>query len=227
MLDRFASAFTVALVASSLVACSSAVSSSPTSTPQQPLYVTIRLEQVLVAPTKADGTPWDGLAFFQDTSGAKVAAAAIRAAMGSSPYATVAFTATLPIVMAAGEAFDKPDVSGTASLVQNGQDIDTRTLEGLRDAYAPTFGTTWAHVPLLWSTALRVQLMDRDLQFNDPIGIATINAHDLQAAMNAEGHAFPVRVDDQTMNQLLYVLVSVVVEQSMPSGGMPVAFATR
>lgn len=159
----------------------------------------VALVGALIAPSKIDGRPWDGMG---DPSELVRGVTGILTA--NALYGDVAAALAGP----AAAALDKPDVGGAAELFINGHAVASGRLSKVQDSFAPQ----WAN--LIWDgvdlemARIRVSLWDMDLLENDPIGVVEVDARKLLEA-SAVGAVVPVRVNDQNA-QVLYISISVM-----------------
>jgi hypothetical protein len=172
--------------------------------------VTIQIKDAIVAPGKADGSNWDGLGKVDSSVVQAVAAALLE----SDPAAKVVAALANPVL---GNV-DKPDPYGTAQLTAYGMtfapDVRVTRDSAIRDTFTPIFPSTFAYknVPIDTDVRISVDLWDKDLLDDDPIGDAEINSTDLRAALAAQ-NKYEVRVDGQTDGQLLFVGIEVVQQE--------------
>jgi hypothetical protein len=171
--------------------------------PSLPARVRVSLVDAQIGPGKVDGSHWDGAGTVPPsvTSG-------LLAALGApDPYAAVVNT----LSSVSANSLDRPEPVGTAELFTAAGPGGTLRLNADRDTFTPIwFGTpTWERVPLEPATRIRVTLRDRDVMFDDPMGVAEIGYSDLVAALRA-GRVYPVRVAEQTYRQILFVGISVL-----------------
>lgn len=164
---------------------------------------TVSVVGALVAPGKEDGTQWDGMGSKVD---AQLARGVVEALAESNPY-----TAVLGIMAGpAANALEKPDVGGSAQLYLNGQPMgDAILLEKNQDAFTPQWSNAgWTNVDI-HRASLRIELIERDIANDDPMGIIVIDAKHLEAAVDAGG-VTPIPVSDQTNGQVLFLNISVM-----------------
>lgn len=120
-------------------------------------------------------------------------------------------------VVGAVDTVVRPDPTGTAVLYPGAeQDPATRLLPVVQDTFLPTWGESPANrfggVALRGETVLRITLVDKDVQTDDPIGTVEISGADLARAERA-GEAFAVDVSTQSSGQLKTVSVVVRAEK--------------
>ena len=166
----------------------------------------VRFEQALISPgVVGDGTYWDGPGRVPQEVWNQLSVALL----GANPFAAVAGLLAGPLVA----AVQAPDPFGEAHLVEPGWDDWVRVLPVRDNNHSPIWGVEWDGVVLRPDSDIRVRirLYDEDLQFDDEIGVVEVSAADLRAALRA-GEVHPVRVDDQSLGQILFVTVSVIEE---------------
>lgn len=176
-------------------------------TPSLPKYVNVEIIQSLIGPSKSDGYEWDGL-------GAPVTSAVIEGltvALGYPGVSKLAAYFATPAV----QSLSKPDPFGTADLDWNGggfgygiilADINTNMEDTFQPLWLGVRG--WSMVPLSTSLKVRVRLLDEDLANHDAIGEATISYAEILNAL-AAGGTYWVRVENQTLRQLLAIGIQV------------------
>ena len=76
-----------------------------------------------------------------------------------------------------------------------------------QDTFTPQWRSAWDHVPLDGSARIHVEMIDRDLFLDDPMGVFEVNATWIQTALTA-GRVVAVPVADQTNKQILFALVA-------------------
>jgi len=167
-----------------------------------PAFVAVEFRGALMAPTKVNGAPWDGPGPLD--SGATTLVA--NALADADPYHAMISVFANPAIA----ALDKPEPFGDARVMSGGAvvvDVPLQTSE--RDTLTPIWNAATApRVPLGPSTRIEVTLIDKDLEFDDAIGTATVTEDDLVAALRA-GTVYHVPLADQTHNQVLFLDVSV------------------
>jgi hypothetical protein len=175
---------------------------------------TVLIEDALIGPAKADGTPWDPgnpipPGVFTDLNMALADVNPFDAAFAvlAEPLLTDALTAT-----------EKPDCYGTMRLDGLGQ-VGTEYWLATRDqrtedSYTPAFPSAsgFSSVPIDADVRLRIHLWDADfIGSDDEVGIAVINSADMQTALSAQ-KKYPVAVWDQTYKQILFISIDVLQE---------------
>jgi hypothetical protein len=167
--------------------------------PEARTFGTVSIVGALVAPTKIDGRPWDGMG---DPTELVQAVGGLLA--DASPYVAIAGAMAGP----ASAALDKPDVGGSAELYMDGRVFGVGVFPKVQDSFSPQWSTvTWDNVELPLAR-VRLTFWDRDLVEDDPIGIVEVGPDDLVTAASV-GNVFPVRVDSQNA-QVLFVAISVM-----------------
>ena len=170
--------------------------------PALPAYVNVEFRQALIAPTKCDGRMWDGF----ETPNPAAASLVARALGATNPYAAVIGVLASPTMA----ALEKPEPFGTARLMLGGVAAATVPLETMaQDTLTPIWNAApLKSVPLAPSTRIEVELWDRDISEDDPMGAGTVTYQDLLGALQT-GTLYHVRLAEQTMNQVLFLDVSV------------------
>jgi hypothetical protein len=177
---------------------------SPAQTPESPLpaFVAVEFRGALIAPTKVNGAPWDGPGPL-DASAATLIAKALA---GADPYDAALSVLANPAIA----ALDKPEPFGDARVMNAGAvllHVPLQTSE--RDTLTPIWNSATApRVPLAPSTRIEITLLDKDLEFDDAMGVATVTESDLVAALRA-GTVYHVPLAEQTHNQVLFLDLSV------------------
>ena len=91
----------------------------------------------------------------------------------------------------------------------DGQQISAVALAKVQDSFTPQWNSAqWQGVDVR-RARVRVELIDKDVSNDDPIGTVEISTQQLRDAA-AAGSIFPVRVDSQTNGQVLFLLISVM-----------------
>jgi hypothetical protein len=168
--------------------------------------VTVEIVDAVIAPGKHDGTDWDGLGSVDPS----VSQAITVALVGPNPLADVLSALTNPALA----AVDKPDPYGSAQLTVYGMITDWVALATSDDAVPNTFTPIWPYdwhyqnIPIDTDVRIRIDLWDKDLIDDDPIGSVVVNSNDLKAALAAQ-KKLEVQVSDQS-DQLLFVGINVV-----------------
>jgi hypothetical protein len=166
-----------------------------------PDTVSVDLVGAVIAPVKADNTPWDGAANLPDSMGRALAAAFEQV----RPYEAVLDTLTTFVAA----AFDKPDPSGSAE--PRGTSLPTLRLRSAsEDTLTPVWQPTprWPELPLRPDVGLLVALEDEDVLGSEPIDTVSIGFSDLATSLRSGG-VYPVDVHKQGRGQLLFVTVLV------------------
>jgi len=177
---------------------------SPAQAPETPLpgFVAVEFRGALIAPTKVNGAPWDGPGPLNASATTLVA----NAIADADPYHALLSVFANPAIA----ALDKPEPFGDARVMGAGVallDVPLQTSE--RDTLTPIWTSATApRVPLTPSTRIEVTLLDKDLQFDDAMGTATVTEGDLVAALRS-GRVYHVPLAEQTHNQVLFLDLSV------------------
>jgi hypothetical protein len=172
--------------------------------------VTIQIKDAIIAPGKADGSNWDGIGKVDSSVVQAVAAALLE----SDPAAKVVAALANPVL----SNVDEPDPYGTAQLTAFGMtlapDVRVTRESAIPDTFTPIWPSTFEYknVPIDTDVRISVDLWDKDLLDDDPIGDAEINSTDLRAALAAQ-NKYEVRVDGQTDGQLLFIGIEVVQQE--------------
>jgi hypothetical protein len=166
-----------------------------------PAFVNVEVRQALLGPSKVGGNAWDGLGRL-DSSGQSLV---LQALGKGDPIAELAVVFANPALA----ALEKPDPAGSVRCMSGPAEIQRLTLPKVKDTFTPIWtGAAMPRVPLAPTTRLEVDLWDKDLAVDDPMGASTITHADLVSALR-EGIVHRVRVAEQTSNQVLFVDVSV------------------
>jgi hypothetical protein len=178
------------------------VSSPPVAVEPQLVHVSIL--GALIGPSKADGRPWDGPGHVDPESMSKV----ISALAKTNAYAA-ATTVVLGLSM---DALSKPDPYGYAELLAPNPVARVDLPLMYKDTFTPGWSSAeFSDVALRKGARIRVTLVDKDLSNDDLIGTVELTRNDLRAALEA-GTVYPVRVAEQSANQVLFINVSVAPE---------------
>jgi hypothetical protein len=156
-----------------------------------------------IGPSKVDGTDWDGPGKVPPT-----VTGGLLAALGApDPYQAV----TNLLFSVSSNSLDRPEPFGVAELFTRSGPVQVLSLNADRDTLTPIWNgsPTWSSVPLDPATRIRITLKDKDLVYDDPMGIAEFGYDDLVAALRA-GRIYPVRVAEQTNRQILFIGISVM-----------------
>ena len=188
---------------------------------EEPAKLDIEFLSALVAPSKVNGNSWDSKATING------AAAAVVSEMLLPGSGTTASSVVSAVANSAPKGAAAPDVIGY--VVQKGP--TTRSLANVagipialalrsqktQDSYTPRFYAGYQGWPVYPETRFQIQLWDADLINDDQIAVVELSYKQLMSAAE-EGKPTWVKVADQSMNQLLYVLVSVSksLEATMP-----------
>lgn len=159
----------------------------------------------LIGPGKANRRKWDAGSLVDEAAMHDLAAA--MASTGNLYVAAAGVVGTVAAGLATPT--ESPDIVGRADLWIDGVRVSTVALTVQADTFTPQWSSVaWRSVDIN-RARIRVVLEDDDVAFNDPVGIAEIDAGALKAAA-AVGHVHPVRVDGQTSGQILFLNISVM-----------------
>lgn len=182
-----------------VVACACSPSHAPET--QLPGFVGVEFRGTLIAPMKVNGAPWDGPGPLDANATTLVGNALAHA----DPYRAVLSILANPAIA----ALDKPEPFGDARVMSASAtllDVPLQTSE--RDTLTPIWDAAVAlRVALAPSTRIEVTLIDKDLQFDDAMGTATVTETDLVAALRS-GKVYHVPLAEQTHYQVLFLDVS-------------------
>jgi hypothetical protein len=203
----------LALLPTSTTSCAGGASSGgargPLTNARGDELVTFRLVDVMISPTRLDGKPWDSVAHIDDPG----ARDRIVTAMNHASNAKGAYDAASTAMSHLGNEWGGlPDVGGTASVDVGDGKMQTYSFDGEKDSLTPHFDTRWEHVPLSHWTTVRMYFVDRETTGKSDIGAVVLSPLDLAAALEKNGRAHHVRVDDQTNGQILFVGIAVKAE---------------
>lgn len=183
----------------------------------------------MVAPSKADGSPWDAgghklpederRAFDKGLAGVLTKLTSLASTAGVQ--AAVAATVTAELIKIfrkpALEALAKPDIFGTAQFTPTGsysskatQKLSVASKKSPVKEFFANFGTTVCFLGAASSKTmrLRVDLTDKDLIDDDKIATVEVSAADIEGAFSV-GKSLPISVKDQDTGQLLFVSLNV------------------
>lgn len=169
-----------------------------------PTSVTVSIVGALIGPGKADGRTWDGPGHID--------ANAMGSVVGALAKANAYMAAAAVVGALSMDAFSKPDPYGYADLLAPNQIARVALPLTYKDTFTPSWpGAELRNVPLRDGVRIRITLIDKDLSNDDPMGTVELNRNDLMAALEA-GAVYPVRVAEQSANQVLFINVSVLAE---------------
>ncbi len=163
--------------------------------------VDVSIAGATIAPTTANGTPWDG----PDNMPAGTMDQ-LRALLSHADPSGQLGDAAVGLAGAAA----KPDPGGNAILLNDGHPSTIVALAEVNDTFTPTWsGATFRAVSLDGKLGVRLQLSDKDLSSDDAICLVDLTNAELTAAFATKG---PHAVDTaaRTSGQLLSVQVEVV-----------------
>jgi hypothetical protein len=180
-------------------------------------YVSVTFKDAIIGPGKVDQTSWDvGSAGGTFRIPDDVLNALGTALAGGDPVGGSIAVLAGPALNSAIDATAKPDAFGTVSGTAFGTMTDVFDLaqrsEAIQNNYTPIWprnGFTLINAPIDCDVRLDVTLQDEDILDDDPIASVEINSNDLKDALSAQ-QKFYVRVDDQSVQQLLFLGITVV-----------------
>lgn len=175
--------------------------------------VTITLRGAVIAPSKADGSPWDGDLRVPDNVRDQVTQKLLGSGVRNLDTDAIAAAAIVYVGTGLLDQINKPDVYGAAVVVGTNLQVPIQKEE---NTYTPNgWGVTFSRVN--WSSQPRVEvvLKDADELHDDLIGDVVISTDDLKNAL-AAGKPYDVRVDDQSNGQLLYLSIVVTADNWTP-----------
>jgi hypothetical protein len=173
--------------------------------------VDITLTAAEIAPTTADGQPWDGPSGMDTATKGLVGLALGRV----DPTGQLGEALT-----DAASNLARPDATGVLTFVPgDGKPAVSAVVPEASDTLAPTWapGAGTLH-GVLWSpkASLDVTLIDKDVSSDDPIGKVRLSAAQLAQAEARDG-ALTLDVSNQTSGQLRSVSVVVVRSEAKPA----------
>lgn len=170
-----------------------------------------------IAPSKADGSCWDGVGCTVDQATLDQVVDAL--AETGNPYAEAA-AVLVALSGLAQSAYGPPDALGVATIWNNGVwdlplNLATRDNND-EDAFTPQ----WHGDPLQgnaigWQAPfdedfrIHIRLTDEDISNDDPIGDVDINYDHVVEALQAK-NAYPVRVTDQGTGLVLFIHINAL-----------------
>ncbi|MDC3952794.1 hypothetical protein [Polyangium jinanense] len=184
-----------------------------------PAMIDICMTSAVIAPTKADGSPWDPgpPKATEDQRAKSNEAFRMLAALARKHPAMVAAELTTVLSGSLFRAFGKPDVFGTLEVAPTGsydgklsRKMDLASKKRPVREFHPNFGTSTCFKAVPWhkELRLRVDLTDQDVAFDDKIATVVVPASDVAAAFEF-GKVFHVYVGDQDTTQLKFVALEV------------------
>lgn len=182
----------------------------------QPIVADMRLEQIVMAPTKAAGSrPWDGSAALSGSVGLGVEALAAVKSGGLTMLKAGEIQKQVAAVT--GSFADAPDIYGSMELVQGGQVVERASLYKSQDQFMPTPHKGWTGCTR--DVGLKVYLKEKDLTSDDNVGSFYLSPSDIQAAVDAGGTTIFIGVGAQTGNNVLMVGISAtpILANGLPS----------
>lgn len=175
---------------------------------QPPSIVSIRIVETVARPWKQSGHLWD-LNAVADPESIRQLALALGA---SERHASVvAFLGKL-----VADGWGPPDQLGAVSFFSGGQWSATAALgsrdTNLENQFVSDWLQEWNHIPVEETMRISVSLIDEDFEYDDTIGTVELNYDDVIAAVQAK-QVYYAPVDDQGSGNVLFVGISVAVEQ--------------
>lgn len=180
---------------------------------EKPTYYNIEVLSALIGPSKVNGRPWD------PKSGANTSAlAAVVSEMMLPGSSTTTASIISTVSTMAPTGAPAPDIYGyivqngptTKSLVKVAGKVQALLLRRnkSKNSYTPRFYGGYQGWPVFLSTRFRIQLWDADVLEDDHVAVVELNASHLKDAA-LKGEPLWINVSEQSMNQLLFVLISV------------------
>lgn len=187
--------------------------------PPMPAMIDICMTSAVIAPTKADGSPWD-------PGSPKASAERVKethdrfnflAMLARKNPAVIATQLGLIVSGPLFQAVTKPDVFGTLELAPTGswggklgRMLKLASKKRPVREFHPNFGTSTCFKAVPWHNELRlrVDLTDDDLAFDDKIATVVVPSADVARAFEF-GKIMHVFVGDQDTLQLKFVALEV------------------
>jgi hypothetical protein len=194
-------------------------SSSALASTTMPPFIDVCLTSAVIAPSKADGSPWDaggGKLTPQQVSQLDSAFARAASLLSKNP-AGIALEIANIFKLDIAKALAKPDVFGTIEFAPQGayaangaRSIPVASPQKPAREFQPSFGTTVCLNGVAWhkEMRLRLSLTDKDLVNDDRIGTVEVVASDIEQAFQY-GKGRHVFVGDQDTHQVKFAVVSV------------------
>lgn len=189
------------------------ISFNSSSETTEPIKVNIEILSALIGPTKVNGTSWDTEAKIDRASVALISEMVLP---GSGFTASNVASAVSKVAISGSAA---PDVVGyiyqkgttTKQLVKYaGNPIALSTFRNKsQDNYTPRFYAGYSGWPIFHDTRFQIQLWDADILNHDHIAVVELNYSNILEAIE-KGEPTWINVAEQSMNQLLYILISVI-----------------
>lgn len=178
---------------------------------ENPVMVDFRILGAVIAPTKYNGAPWDGLGRADTSAMSKVSS---MMAPGSGLVSSQVIAAIGDLASQGNAA---PDVIGylrqvgvttkyLASVAGTPMALATKT-SMTHNSYTPAFDTGYMGWPIFKETTFEIRLWDADLTQNDDIATVEITYKDIMAAIK-HGKSIWLNVSDQGLGQLLYIHIT-------------------
>lgn len=173
--------------------------------------VEIQFLSALIGPSKVNGKSWDTTNAVS-SSGMSVISEMILPGSGIPVKSVISAVNTI-----AAQGAAAPDIVGY--VVQTGP--TTRELapyagiplalatprNKTQDSYTPRFYAGYSGWPIFEDTRFQLQMWDKDLVNNDQVAVIEIGKKEIEEAIK-EGKPTWINVSDQSMNQVLFILIS-------------------
>jgi hypothetical protein len=157
----------------------------------------------VIGPGRVGGAQWDHVGVVPDDVWKEVA----KAMRAEDPYAAI----TGYLAEGGFAGLGKPDIKGRVTLLQPTGD-KSMDLPQVDDSFTPRWsGIEFRKVPLEKRTRLRIEFIDVNATRDPTIGIAELDGAALMK-IDAAGKVVAWPFADQTGNQVLFIMVSVVPE---------------
>lgn len=181
---------------------------------QKPTYYNIEILSALIGPTKVNGRPWDPKSSANTETLAAIVSEMMLPGSGVSAASVVSAVSTM-----APNGSPAPDIYGyivqngptTKSLVKVAGKVQALLLrrDKSKNSYTPRLYGGYKGWPVYEDTRFRIQLWDADFDKDDHVAVVELNVSHLREAAE-KGEPLWINVSEQSMNQLLYVLISVI-----------------
>ncbi|MCG7869359.1 MAG: hypothetical protein JAY74_23675 [Candidatus Thiodiazotropha taylori] len=181
---------------------------------EKPTYYNIEILSALIGPTKVNGRPWDP----KSGANTEAIAAVVSEMMLPGSGITAASVVTAVSTMAPNGS-PAPDIYGyivqngptTKSLVKVAGKVQALLLRRnkSKNSYTPRLYGGYEGWPVYTDTRFRIQLWDADFDKDDHVAVIELNTDHLRQAAQ-KGEPMWINVAEQSMHQLLYVLISVI-----------------
>jgi len=194
----------------------------PPPPPPMPAKIDICMTSAVIAPTKSDGSPWDGAGAKLPVDELRFVTKTFTRAMKLSRMARfnpTAMTTELALIFAkpALQALAKPDVFGSIELAPKGAytgrpELKRPIASPKKPAreFTPGFSDSVCFKGVTWhpDVRLRVNLIDQDVMFDDKIAMVEVISDNVRNAF-AAGKPLHIYVGDQDTRQLQFVVLNV------------------